>query len=143
MVSIRDTFLLTLVLLLISHIPILWVDATDSGRQWLASHREAWKKNWEKTDYFWLILSLVAVLSIAGDASRLLKQNQLTTSIQYSNFARDRHYIAGSLDLLSQWPGEPGYDEARRWLLDAEEVAVAGNQQIATAQALFSDGKGE
>jgi hypothetical protein len=144
MISIRDTLLLSIGLLILLHLPIVWVRSSVRGRQWHAIHEVEWKKYWEGSDYVWLLFSLLGVLSLAGDASRVLSQNQLNLRAQYLGYERDRFYVERVLDWLGQLPREePGYVQAGEWLYDAQEVAEAANERIATAQSLFENEKAD
>src|SRR3954453_24128647 len=83
-----NAFLTFLVFLVVFHLPIiglnLWVKRNRSG--WSPDDTVLWKRGWDYTDYVWLGFGALAIITAAGEVSRILSETELKTLLGPADF---------------------------------------------------------
>lgn len=140
MLSLGYTFLVFLLLLALFHIPIIRVIFfTPNG---LPTDPKKWKKNCEKADYLWLILSTLALITAANEVTRMLSNVEVSTLLPYVGHSGVLEH-AKTFRESAERTIHPLRNDSVKWFDDGIAAVTNGDNLLKEAKQMLREEKGE
>lgn len=136
--SLSVSFLIFGVSLLLFHIPVAWV---WFRKDHLPANPKSWKKKWELTDYLWLGLCTLSVITAANEVTKMFSRGEIAGLLPYSGVSGVVEHAQTFRDSALRCR-DPRKDEVVAWFNDGIEAANVGDPLLEEAKQLLADGKG-